>query len=461
LPRQFSVRCRKRLVPRVSRCLLSSLAAFASWPGSLLAQGPESGGAVAFLTRPAVIVPGMIGLVVLVGIVSARLWARGRALWARVELFEVLVDDAPEALLVVDWDRMVVVHANRAALSLFGYSKADMDGLPVGSLHRVLQPDGSFSREVFHTRVAETLAGASTLLEWWCVDAGGRQIPCEIRVTPVPLDGPTRIRLRVTDLTKEREVDRRRRDLEARLRAARRWEAVGRITGGVAHDFNNLLTSVIGNLDFIANKLGDRPELARMARSAAESAFRGSRLTSQLVAYSGRQVLHPKPVDLGELVKESREILESMVGDGVGIRMEVEEALPPSRLDEAGVREVLVNLILNAKEAMPEGGRVTIGVRHLYADDAYVARHRGMRAGEYVLLEVADTGTGMSNAVRAQAFEPFFTTGTPGAKSGLGLSMVYGFVKQSGGYTSLESEVDKGTTVTIYFPVHHGSGTHT
>jgi PAS domain S-box-containing protein len=249
----------------------------------------------------------------------------------------------------------------------------------------------------------------------------------------------------VTDIT-ERKV------VEDQLRQAQKMEVVGQLTGGVAHDFNNLLAIIIGNLELAGETAeagtGRHDHISR-ALGAAE---RGATLTRQLLAFSRKQVLQPQLVDLNKLVPRAVELLHRALGETVEIETVLAGGLWKTMVDPGQLEHALLNLAVNARDAMPSGGRLTVETGNARLDEEYKQLNRFAQPGPYVMLAVSDTGCGMSPDVAARAFEPFFTTKEVGKGSGLGLSMVYGFVKQSGGHVKIYSEVGRGTTVKLYFP---------
>jgi signal transduction histidine kinase len=251
-----------------------------------------------------------------------------------------------------------------------------------------------------------------------------------------------------------------RQEAEATLRHVYKMEAVGQLTGGIAHDFNNLLTIIVGNLDTMRRHLEKPPataaELAKKLAKPVESALKGAnsaaQLTQRLLVFSRRQTLEPAKVDLNRLVMDMLEILRRSLGENVDIETVLGAGLWPTFADPNQVENVLLNLVLNARSAMPEGGHLTIETANAYLDDAYVARFGDVAAGQYVQLCVTDTGAGIKPEVLDRVFEPFFTTKPQGEGSGLGLAMVHGFVKQSGGHIRIYSEEGVGTTVKVYLP---------
>ncbi|KZD07613.1 CHASE domain-containing protein [Oceanibaculum pacificum] len=238
---------------------------------------------------------------------------------------------------------------------------------------------------------------------------------------------------------------------EIQVLQAQKMESVGQLTGGIAHDFNNLLTVVLGNAELLLEKLKDTQliALAEMIRSAAE---RGSELTGRLLSFARRQPLDPRQVDVGELVLGMEDILRRSLGEHV--ELEVTPGMQPwkATIDPAQLENALLNLCLNARDAMPGGGKLVIDMVNAHLDADYARDHAEVAAGDYVMIAVSDTGSGMPPEIAARAFEPFFTTKTEGKGSGLGLSMVYGFAKQSRGHVKIYSEPGIGTTVRLYLP---------
>jgi PAS domain S-box-containing protein len=247
----------------------------------------------------------------------------------------------------------------------------------------------------------------------------------------------------LTDVTEQRKV-------EAQLRQSQRLEAVGQMTGGIAHDFNNLLTVIIGNAEMMEETEDQvMRSLAEMARKAAE---RGAELTSRLLAFSRQQPLDPKAIDINVLISKMDGLMRRAIGGQLDIKTVLGDNLWHVFVDPSQLENALLNLAINARDAMPAGGRLTIETSNIRLDDAAVADEASFARGDYLLVTVSDTGTGMDKDTLAHAFEPFFTTKEVGKGSGLGLSMVYGFVKQSRGHIRIHSEPGLGTTVKIYLP---------
>ena len=239
---------------------------------------------------------------------------------------------------------------------------------------------------------------------------------------------------------------------EITARQAQKMEAIGQLTGGVAHDFNNLLQVVSANLELMVADARLGPEAAERAQKAVAAVERGSRLTAQLLAFARRQPLEPRSLNLGRLVQDMTDLLRRTLGEHIQVECVIGGGLWNTLADPTRVENAVLNLAVNARDAMPEGGKLTIEISNAFLDEDYAAQQPEVMAGQYVMVAVSDTGQGMPPDVAARAFEPFFTTKGEGKGTGLGLSQVYGFVKQSGGHIKIYSEVGEGTTIKIYLP---------
>jgi PAS domain S-box-containing protein len=257
------------------------------------------------------------------------------------------------------------------------------------------------------------------------------------------------------DITERQEAHRELREIQAQLAASQKMEAVGQLSGGIAHDFNNLLMIVLGNLETAQRHVRDMPEtpnLQRFIGNAMRGAQRAAALTSRLLAFSRRQALDPRPVDVNKFISGSVEFLQRSLGETIEIEAVGGAGIWPIEADQNQLDSALVNLAINARDAMPGGGKLTVEAANVFADADYVRLNPEIAQGQYVAICVSDTGSGMAKEVAARAFEPFFTTKELGQGTGLGLSQVYGFVKQSGGHVKIYSEPGQGTTVKMYFP---------
>jgi PAS domain S-box-containing protein len=348
----------------------------------------------------------------------------------------------PEAMIVID-EQGVIASFSAGASALFGYPPDEVMGRNV----KVLMPepyraehDGYISN---YLRTGEArIIGYGRLVQ--AVAKDGRIFPVELSVGEARANGRRIFTGFVRDLTSRQKM-------EQELRQAQKMEAVGQLTGGVAHDFNNILTAVIANLELLAPTLTD-PEQQELAHEATGAAQDGAKLAAQLLAFARRQPLNPKPTDVGRHVSGHSELLRRTLGEAVELKISVPHEAHLAVVDGAQLQNAVLNLAINARDAMPRGGELAIDVSQVRLDADYAQMYPEVRTGKYVLITVTDTGIGMPEEVRRKAFDPFFTTKPVGVGTGLGLSMVYGFVKQSGGHIQLYSEPERGTSVRIYLP---------
>jgi signal transduction histidine kinase/CheY-like chemotaxis protein len=265
---------------------------------------------------------------------------------------------------------------------------------------------------------------------------------------------------RVAERTAQLEAEAaERREAEAVIRQMQKMESIGQLTGGIAHDFNNMLAIVTGSLDMAKRRLkgSEDPGVAQSIDNAAEGARRAAVLTQRLLAFSRQQPLEPQPLDANRLVTGMSELIRRTIGETIAVETVLGGGLWPCFADPAQLENALINLAVNARDAMPEGGRLTIETANAHLDELYAAAHADVAPGQYVMLGVTDTGIGMPAEVVERAFDPFFTTKGPGQGTGLGLSQVFGYVKQSGGHVKIYSEPGRGTTLRLYFPRHFGA----
>src|SRR5579871_6371361 len=275
---------------------------------------------------------------------------------------------------------------------------------------------------------------------------------------------PTRIQLAEAYAALEKEISQRRKAEamvkrfqeieahEAQVRQAQKMEAIGQLTGGVAHDFNNILTVITGTIEILGDAVKDRPHLAQIAELISAAAARGADLTKHLLAFSRRQPLQPRSTDINALVVDAARLLRPTLGEDIEIESMLAHDLAPALIDPSQLSTAILNLALNARDAMPGGGKLTLETRNAVLDEAYARLNSEVKPGNYVMIAVSDTGQGIPGNLLSKVFEPFFTTKDAGRGSGLGLSMVYGFVKQSDGHISIYSEEGHGTTVKLYLP---------
>lgn len=357
----------------------------------------------------------------------------------RIREQAALLDKAHDAIILQNLD-MRVVYWNAGAARLYGWRESEILG---ASLNDKIYADGAPPEGA----KAEVLAHGEWTGEIAQVQRDGKNITVESHWTLVK-DGdgwPHAILHINTDITKRLAV-------ENQLKQAQRLEAIGQLTGGIAHDFNNLLTVIMGSSDLLVHELSDRPDLRRLVDMSRSAAERGAQLTKRLLAFARRQALAPRPVDIERLLVEMDGLLRSTVSEDIEIRLVCSSDLWSALVDPAQLESALLNLCINARDAMPAGGKMTIETCNFCLDAAYAEDNVDVVPGEYILIAVSDTGCGISSENLQRVFDPFFTTKEFGKGTGLGLSMVYGFVRQSHGYVKIYSEVGHGTTVKMFLP---------
>ncbi|WP_117194442.1 hybrid sensor histidine kinase/response regulator [Rhizobium terrae] len=353
-----------------------------------------------------------------------------------------ILDTVPEAMVVID-EAGTITSFSAAAERLFGYTEDEVFGRNV----KILMP--SPDREAHDSYISRYLhTGERRIIGYGRVVTGQRKdrsvFPMELAVGEAVTDGKRIFTGFIRDLTSRHKI-------EEELRQSQKMEAIGQLTGGLAHDFNNLLTVISGNLEMIEDRLADE-RLRILLREAQDAAEDGAKLTGQLLAFGRRQPLNPKLVDVGNLVSGFSDLLRRTLGETIEFRTIVNGASNEALVDGSQLQNALLNLALNARDAMPRGGKLTIEISRVRLDVDYAQMYPHARTGDYVLISVTDTGTGMTSDVKEKAFEPFFTTKGLGSGTGLGLSMVYGFAKQSGGNVHIYSEPGQGTSVRIFLP---------
>ncbi|TMM51202.1 PAS domain S-box protein [Sulfitobacter sabulilitoris] len=359
-------------------------------------------------------------------------------------------DAAADAILVSDAQGNTT-RANAAALAMFGYTEDELIGRNVSMLMPRALADLHDAFMHHHLTTGERrIIGSGREVEGW--RKNGTAFPLHLSVGRATVDDQPVFVAILHDLS-------RRAAAEEALSRSQRLDAIGQMTGGVAHDFNNLLTVIIGSLELLRMRLKD--EGARdLARDALEAAELGADLTSRLLVFASNSELRPRQVDLNRICAASLSILTRALGSMIRIETRFDDTIALVSVDPMQLQTSIMNIVLNARDAMPSGGVLRFETQVIDIDDDYISQETNVAMGRYVRLTIGDTGHGMPLEARRRAFEPFFTTKAVGKGTGLGLSMVYGFVKQSGGYITLYSEPDQGTSFGLYFPALSGSVGH-
>jgi PAS domain S-box-containing protein len=354
-----------------------------------------------------------------------------------------VVDTAVDGVILIDASGFVLMF-NPACERLFGYAASEVIGQNV----KLLMPPPFHEQhdrflDNYHRTGERKIIGIGREVVGRRKD--GSTFPMDLSVGEAKQEGASIFVGIIHDLTGRKRT-------EEQLVQAQKMETVGQLSGGIAHDFNNLLTVIIGNAEVLGERLKARPDLKQLCDGILNAGDRGAQLTQRLLAFSRRQTLQPVMFDCNRLVEGMQQLLKGALREDVDIRTSLDPDILPTFADPAQLESAILNLSLNAQDAMQAGGSLTIATAGASLDQLYVDAHPEVKAGPYVMISVTDTGTGMPPEVRERAFEPFFTTKDVGKGSGLGLSMVYGFAKQSNGHVAIYSELGLGTTVRIYLP---------
>jgi two-component system cell cycle sensor histidine kinase/response regulator CckA len=352
-----------------------------------------------------------------------------------------LIDAVQQSVITSDL-RGVITSWNRSAATMFGWKADEVLGRDV---REILYGPGEGN--VVDMALASIGKGSTLARE--------RQVKCKsghriwIAVTAAPIRNEAGV---ITHVVATSSDITERRRLESQFHQAQKMEAVGRLAGGVAHDFNNLLTVMQAHAEFLSYSIPRDSELREDLEMITKSAERASSLTRQLLAFSRQQVMRPQSVHPNEVISNLEKMLVRLIGEDIELRIDLHPDVPTVMADPGQLEQAIVNLIVNARDAMPRGGPLRITSQHVEVSESMAALHDGAQPGHFAAIGVSDTGMGMSAAVRARIFEPFFTTKQVGKGTGLGLASVYGMVKQSGGFIDVQSVEDKGSTFTIFLP---------
>lgn len=366
-----------------------------------------------------------------------------------------LIDSALDGIIVVDSAQRIVM-CNPAAERMFKYPASELVGKPIACL----LPDGppgctgawaqksSPGTSRWPTGVLDVLTGLCST---------GERFPLEASISHVELGSREFFTLILRDISERRRAEKLLAESEERFRQSQKMEAIGQLAGGVAHDFNNLLTVISGHAELLLARTGPQDRLRDSLSEIRKASSRATSLTRQLLAFSRKQILEPKLLDLNELITETEKMLRRLIGENISLRTLLAPDLRPIKADPGQIDQVILNLVVNARDAMAGGGKLTLETLNVELDEKYAKTRPDARPGNHVVLVVNDTGCGMTPGTQARIFEPFFTTKSAGQGTGLGLAVVHGIVKQSGGHIVVRSDIGVGTTFKLYFPSAAGT----
>jgi two-component system, cell cycle sensor histidine kinase and response regulator CckA len=362
-----------------------------------------------------------------------------RALQESQQRYRSLFDALDDAAFLADVQTGRILDANRRAEALLGRPRSEIVGMRQTEFHPSDRAEGAGAPFV-HVLQSDVTDHHSEVIR-----KDGTIVPVMIKASTFSLAGRVLAVSLLRDVTEQKQ-------LQAQFRQAQKMEAIGRLAGGVAHDFNNLLTAITGFSELLKSSFDTDDPRRDDVDEVLRSAERAAGLTRQLLAFSRRQVLQPQVLFLNGVVGESSKMLKRVIGEDIELRLELAPDLDPIEADPGQVHQVIMNLVVNARDAMPKGGKLTIETRNLLLSEDHARAHANASSGPHVMLAVSDTGVGMDDATLSCLFEPFFTTKPKGQGTGLGLATVYGIVEQSGGQISVDSELGRGTTFRICFP---------
>jgi PAS domain S-box-containing protein len=372
-------------------------------------------------------------------------------LYRSEQQYRLLFESNPRPMWVFDRETLRFLAVNDAAVHHYGYSRDEFLAMTIMDV----RPSEDVPRLLETLQADRKLNYAGT---WRHVRKDGSVIDVEVVAHAIDFGGRNARLALLTDVTERMQGEASRRHLEEQLRQAQKMEAIGSLAGGVAHDFNNLLTIISGYSAIIQRQLPPGDPIQDLVGEISQAGIRAASLTRQLLAFSRKQILEPKVVNLNDRVLDVEKLLSRLIGEDVDLACALDPSLGDTRADAGQIEQVILNLAINARDAMPRGGRLTIETRNVELDETYTRAFEDLRPGRYVMLAVTDTGTGMDEATKARIFEPFFTTKEAGKGTGLGLATVYGIVKQSEGHIAVYSEPGHGTSFKVYLPRIEGEG---
>jgi len=361
------------------------------------------------------------------------------------EQYRVLFDRNPQPMWVYDLKTLAFLAVNDAAVRHYGYSRDCFLAMTVDAIH----PHEDVPALI---KQVSKIDGSCHLGEWRHCDFGGKVINVEITANVIDFAGRKAGLVQVNDVTAHKVAEEALQSSQVQLQQSQKLEAIGQLAGGIAHDFNNLLTAIVGYSDLTLRRLDENDPLRGNLIEIKKATDRAASLTRQLLAFSRKQMLEPKVLDLNGVVNDMSKMLRRLIGEDIEFVTELSADLGKVRVDPGQVEQILMNLVVNAGDAMPHGGKVTVETSNVTLDEGQTFNHVPVQAGDYTMLAISDTGIGMDEEIQSHVFEPFFTTKAADKGTGIGLSTVYGIVKQSGGYVWVYSEVGSGTVFKVYLP---------
>lgn len=367
--------------------------------------------------------------------------------------FNGLLEATPDGIVVVDQDGRIVL-INKNAEKLFGYSREEL----IGQLVEILVPDSVRDRHQEYRQSYMAQPRVRILgqpgLTLTAQRSDGVEFPVEIGLSPLLIKNEILIIAAVRDITERKKAEEAKRQLEEQLNRAQKLESLGKMAGAIAHDFTNMLTVVVGYSKDLLKKLSPEDPTLESIREIHKAAQNAVAFTNELLAFSRKQTIKPEVLDMNTKITGMEAMLQRIIGSPVRLKTVLKPSLWPVQADPGQIEQILMNLVLNARDAMPKGGTIVLLTDNINLDESYAQSHFEAKPGPHVMLSVSDNGVGMDLATRARIFEPFFTTKKEGKGTGLGLATVYGIVKQNGGHIYVDSAPDQGSTFKIFFPRH-------
>ncbi|HAM50031.1 MAG TPA: hybrid sensor histidine kinase/response regulator [Nitrospiraceae bacterium] len=368
------------------------------------------------------------------------------------ERISAILESSMDAIVMVD-EYGIVSYFNPSAERMFGYNHSEAIGKSLHALIVSEEAREKYSQTLPKFERTGQCKIVGKPIEVNAMRKDGSKFPAEISVVSMQIKGKWHAAGTVRDITERRRAEEERTRLEQQLFQSQKMEAIGQLAGGIAHDFNNILTAIISYANLVQMTVpADDPSKAYVENVLALS-NRAATLTQGLLAFSRKQILDQRPVDMNEIIRRVEKLLSRIIGEDIVFRTDLIDGPLTVFADMGQMEQVLMNLVANARDAMPHGGILTIGTLRIVLDEEFVKMHGYGKPGSFVIVSVSDTGTGMNEDIRQRIFDPFFTTKELGRGTGLGLSIVYGIIKQHNGYVDVYSEIGKGTTFKLYLPL--------